>query len=404
INESFVDGSVSMAGMEKSVMLFVEKLRAIRHHFTERIIVDKMLRGLARMHGYTEKPSTQVAHHYRIAKREVSDADLMIPTVEWDKPLEPHADLDYWDLLERLEQKNIPIPKRKWAQAAGYDFEETFKSAETDMDDRAKLYKILSAQAKQAEEAGFDVEGNLMASGEIGGPGGPGGGPGDFELGAGEGFELGGGGGGGSEFEPGAPPLEMELPAAPEATPTPEAAAPAGEGAGAGAAMEHARFQVDRPAGRFRYATMQDYPDLENQLRGVAVWDQNGSAFGLNRRRMAQLLSYVCSVPVQDRNGRYLSRLLSKEGLNSVQAGTVQYCAARLGFVQHPYMDAETVRHLQSTLVDLSNQYGLTKALTREFELLSRVAETKTKVPAAGLKNLTSGDQSPSHRVLTGVV
>lgn len=45
------------------------------------------------------------------------DVDYTLPTLEWDVPIEP--DEDYLKLLEDLETKGIPIPKRMYAQAAG---------------------------------------------------------------------------------------------------------------------------------------------------------------------------------------------------------------------------------------------------------------------------------------------
>ena len=405
LSNSFLEGEASYSSMEKDLQVFVEKLRAIRSHFTETVITNKMLKGLARMHGYAVSRKPQVAHHYRIAKREIADADLMIPTVEWDRPLEPHADLDYWDLLERLEGKGIPVPKRKFAQAAGYDFDEGLEAAPADMDDRAKLYQIKSAQAQQAEQAGFDLEGNVLAGGEIGGGGGGldlglgggtgGGGIGDGdpgELPPGEDFE----GGGDAGFDLSAPPAAMELPGGD--TGGDDAGAPEG----AGASMEAARFPVRDPHGRFRRAMPNDYRDITDKLACVQIWNQD-QYLGMTRQQVAQLVDRIAHTAPQQRNGRYLARWLYRKGLDSVQAGTVQYCAARLGYLREPAVDNETIRYLQATLVDQSNEHGLTAELQQEFELLTRVAETRSKVPTAGPRNLTSREL-PEHRVLTGVV
>lgn len=403
INDSFLDGSTTLASMEKTVALFVEKLRAIRTLFTERIVVDKMLKGLARMHKYYEKPATQVAHRYRIAKREISDADLIIPTVEWDKPLEPHADLDFWDLLERLEQKGVPIPKRKWTQAAGYDLAETFDNAEGDLQDRARLYTIKAAQAKQAERAGFDLEGNYLGAGagEIGG--GPGGGFGD--MGGEGGFDFGEPGGGadfelppGEEFEMGpeleTPPADMELPAA-----------PAGGDEGMGASLDGARFPMRNTPLHRRHAEAIDYRDLEQTLRDIDIWDQHDSVLGLPRRRVAQAIDQIAHRPADQREGRHLRRLFHKEQLSGAQSSIIQYCAARLGFIQRPDMTDDGLQFLQHVLVDKANQAGLTPQLNRELELLTSVARNRSKTPAAGPRNVTSRQADlPDSKVLTGVL
>jgi len=403
INSSFLDGSTTLASMEKTVAIFVEKLRATRTLFTETVVVDKMLKSLARIHGFVDKPATQVAHHYRIARREVSDADLILPTVEWDKRLEPHADLDFWDLLERLEQKNVVVPMRKWAQAAGYDLDETFDNAQGELQDRHKMYQIKGALAKQADKAGFDLEGNYLGGGgaEIGGGGGLGGfgelgggeGAGGFgELGGGEDFEL----PPGEEFETApaleTPPAEAELPAA-----------PAGEGAGA--ALDSARFPVRRHPQQFRYAMPNDYQDLEKTLKSVSIWNPDGVVMGLSRRRVAQQLDKIAHRPVEEREGPRLQRMLLRDELTVPQAGVVQYCAARLGFVKEPDLPQESVQFLQHVLVDKANQEGLTPQLNRELELLASVVRRRDWIPDARRVGMAlRPDRVPDHSVLTGVL
>ena len=407
ISEAFLDGSASYNSMEKVLYVFVEKLRALRSHFTEQVIVNKMLKNLARMHNFTQKKQAQFDHHYRMAKKEINDSDLLIPTVEWDRPLEPQADLDYWDLLERLDQKGIPVDLRGWSQAGGFDLDEAIDNAQTDLEDRAKVYQILSARAKQAEKAGFTIAGEFIGEqGAIGGGGGGGG----FDFGGdtgGGGFgELGGGeaGGGegfapdlGTEFEQ-APPLETP-PATPELPPpTPPA------GGGAGASLERARFTVQQPQQHARYASPR-YQDLEQALLAVAVWHTDGTTFGLPVRRVAQLVDKIAHRDPHKRDARQLTRMLAKEeGLNSIQSGVVQYCAARLGFLPSPQISHETIRHLQHMLTDQAEQHGLNQQLNREFEILARVANVRNRTPVAGYRNLTSRDDLPDHQILTGIV
>ena len=409
ISEAFLDGSASYNSMDKVLYVFLEKLRAMRAHFTEQVIENKMLKNLARMHDYTQKKQAQFDHHYRIAKKEINDSDLLIPKIEWDRPLEPQADLDYWDLLERLDQKNVPVDLRKWSQAGGFDLDEAIDNAQSDLEDRAKVYQILSARAKQAEQAGFTAAGEFIGEqGAIGG-GGAGGGfdfGGGSELGGGSdlggGGEAGGGGGGldlgpGTEFEL-APALDTP-PATPE-LPTPEPPA----GGGAGASLEHARFPVQQPAQHVRYASPH-YHDLEKALHSIAVWRSDGTTFGIPIQRVAQIINKIAQRDPRDRDVRQLTRMLVKEErLNSIQSGVVQYCAARLGFLPNPHISTETIRHLQHMLTDRAERNGLNQRLNQEFEILARVAKARNLTPVAGYKNLTSRDQVPDHQILTGIV
>lgn len=408
ISESFLSGEASYNSMDKVVQIFVEKLRAIRYHLTEEVIVNKMLKTLARINGFVYTPKTQTAHHYRIAKRDYTDADLIIPEVEWDEPLEPQADTDYWNLLEQMQAKGIPVHMRKWAQAAGYDLDESFENAQQELEDRAKVYKIKSALAKQADKAGFDLEGQYTGgAGAIGGGGLGEGGGGFGDLGGGGETEFGpdleGGGFDLGPAEMGTPPATPELPA--PATEAPEApAAPPSGGEGAGASLLAPRFTVEKPTKLQRYADPR-YPDLERALGNVAVWNETDHLFGLPRRRVAHMVDLVAHRKPEDREGRVLSRYLKKQGLTELQSEAVQYCAARLGFMKAPTLSDTTIQHLQHHLVDLANQRGLDRQLNKEFELLTKIAKKRSRVPAAGPRNVTSLQANiPDAQILTGVL
>lgn len=385
ISQQFLDGEASYSSMEKVLHVFVEKLRSTRNYFTEKVIIDKMFKTLARMHGFHEKSKTQVAHQYRIARRNISDAELVYPTVEWDQPLEPEADLDKWELLERLEQKNIPVMSRTWAQAAGYDLDAAFDSAQSEIEDRAKIYQIKGALAEQADKAGFDMEGNYIAGGEIGaGPPGLGedlgfGGPEEFELGPGEEFET-------------APALETP-------PPTPELPAPeAPPEEGAGAALDGARFPVRRPRQHRRVAAGPPH-QVDQLLQRIALWDDDGQALGLHRQHAAKILANVAKLAPQQRNARYLQRYFLQRGLPVVQAGVLQYCAARLGLVKTADLGPDTTRYIEHVLVDKANKIGVTAEINHELEQLAKISRNRPK----SRPGQQYEDKLSSTEVLTGI-
>ena len=400
ISESFISGEANYNSMDKVVLIFLEKLRAMRTLFTQEVIINKIFKTLARLHDFTYKPQKQTAHHYRVARKTITDADLIIPEVEWDKPLEPKADMEYWDLLERLQGKGIHIHYRRWAQAAGYDLDESFDNAQQELEDRTKMYTLKAALAEQADKAGFDLEGNALgAGGEIGG-GGFGGG-GDF-----------GGGLGGSEFGPDLEGGGMELgpsdlgggPEAPPATPElpePVAPTPPAGGEGAGAALEKARFPVKRPRRQRRHAQANDLPAM---LRDLPLWDKQRQVFGLPFARVATLVDEISRRSYQEKDSRILTRYLRKQGLTTMQAETVQYCAARLGYMKTPQMSPTTIRHLQHYLTDRANQHGLDDKLNAEFSQLVKIANYRSKSSVGLMQNIKSiQDDLPDDKVLTGV-
>lgn len=399
INDAFITGEATYNSMETVLSVFLEKLRAVRRLFTKRIIMDKMLRTLALEHGCVQRTKAELAHRVRFGhsiysarrKRDITDADLILPTLEWDQPLEPFADRDYWDMLQQLEEKGIIIPLRKWSQAAGYDLKESLDNTEADIHDRKDMLAYKKAVYAQAEESGFDMEGNFIgeeAGGEEGGMG-------EFEFGGGEeeetegeeGFEF------EEEYET-APPAE---PAAPES--------PAASEEGAGASLDGARFPVDVPPTQTRYGhpTAAEV-NLEHRLGYLPLWDEADTIFSVPRRRVAHHLDQIRRSDPQLRDARNIYKLLRKEGMNTLQADAVLYCATRLGHLRRPQLDSESIAVLQKYITDRANG-RFSRKITRELEALTRIARAgrKPTMSRTGFAKILSKDTLPHDKLLTGL-
>ena len=258
------------------------------------------------------------------------------------------------------------------------------------------MYKIKSAQLKQAEDAGFDLEGNYMG-GEVGGGG--------FGGGEGGGFEFEPGGGGeGEEFDLG-PPMEEELPATEiEAPPaTPELGPPAGEGEGAGADLLAPRFKVRTPQNHLRTG---EYQDLEQVLDILPIWDRGDQVFGVPKRRVAYLLDKIAHTNPRKRDGRVLVPALHKEGLTQTQAELVQYCGTRLGLIAYPQINGETIERLQKLLTDKADEHGLNQQISDEFNHLARVVGRRIGAsPQTQMgRKLSHESRLSNAQILTGVV
>jgi hypothetical protein len=382
ISETFLTGETNYNAMDKIMSAFMEKLRAVRSLFTRKIVVEKIFRTLALQHGYVRRSQAELSHRLRISRKKMpTDSELILPRVEWDKPLEPRADSDLWDMLQALEDKGIPIQIRKWAQAAGYDINEALNNQAADLSERAKIYAYNRALSEQAEEAGFDAKGKYLGGGEgggespfgggEGGEGGEGGGLGGL---GGEGGEE-GGLGGGAEM----PPLggEEMAPAAPATV------APAGAGAGGaapgpegvGASSLAPRFKIKNQPGQYRKGSVYSKPvDLETMLAKIPIWEDN-LAFGLPRRRVAQLVDELTRKDPHDRSGHNFYRWARKEKLTALQADIVEYCAARVGVVVNPEMAGDSISVLAKTLVAQADKSGLTPELDQELDMLSSIME-----------------------------
>jgi hypothetical protein len=439
ISESLLTGEATYNSMEAVLSVFLQKLKAVRRLFTQKIIVEKICRQIAENWGFYKTPQKQIRHGYRIARsKRRNDAELMLPAVEWDQPLEPTADREYFDMLQQLDDKNIPIPPPVWAQAAGYDLKKHLEAKDANLEVEKEILEYRRAQIELYDEFDFGPdgeyvleegmpgeEGGLFGGGGAEGFGGGGGlfggeeeGGGLFGEEGGEGLgelggeELGGGlgelGGGGGGEETG---LE-----------------------GFGADGEHARFPHPRrrprmvkgntsrrrPQRAVRAQVMTregNDPNIERTLSRLPLWDQGDTLFGLSRRHAAKILDRL-----QRSNPKKLAEtarslpayLCRKEGLSNLQAESATYLAMRLGYVPHIPLSSDTYETLGRYVSSKMNGQGLTKPITNEFMALSATMQKAgkytpdaiTRVPNVSnrIKKVVMAERKlPHHKVLTGV-
>ena len=378
ISETFLSGEANWNSMEMILSTFLEKIRAVRAYFTKKIIVEKMFKQLAQIHGFTKRSEAELNHRVRTGRkaRRQSEPELWIPTVEWDKPLTPIADSEYLQILDGLEEKGFPVPIRMRAQVAGFDIDKALESFRSDVDTRKRIYEQQVQLAKLKEQFAIEGGGEAGGGGGLEGLGGLGGGE---ELGGG----LGGGGGelGGAELGGetggGVPEIPPETPPAEGAPP----AAEAGPG-GAGASGSTKRFRVNNPTTRMVLGNNSEavVQDVMRDLEKLPVWDRDGYAFGMAKRRVAKIMDRICHTDPDRRRRRELSKSLvatlqRTEGLSRHQAYFVHYAAIRLNLVPPAELGRDAFDLINKFYLDKMASTGLSKSVTREVTFLSRISE-----------------------------
>lgn len=414
-------GEANWNSLEMVVSVFLEKVRAMRRHFTQKIVVEKMFMTLARQHGYTKTTEAQLAHRIRIAKKDLTDDDLLIPTVEWDRPIEPVGDEAFVDILDRLSEKGLPIPVRMLAQASGFNLDKALESFEADLETQKKIYQYRLAQIELGREFGFDAEGNYVGEefeGEVAGEEEEGGlGAFEEEFGV-PGGEEGEGFPGGEEGEEEAGPGEEAGEEAPPGAPT-------GPEEGFGASPDGARFPVEEKPSKIVTGSTDDEdpgtlltPEsgtVEARLDKLPIWDRQGLFFDLPKRKVAKLLYEISTTDPSKRERGRLAKTLPKrwstEGLTEVQRQTMAYLAMRLGYIPIMKLQPPVYDYLKRWVTERMDQQGLTGAITQELYALSKFSELnsprKKKIDSpnfmrrfrnAGEARLKSKD------ILTGVI
>lgn len=410
VSENFLAGEATYNSMETVLSVFLQKLKAIRRLFTKRILQEKFCGQLAKNNDFYKTPQKQIRHGYRIGRKNLSsrsDSDLLIPHMEWDEPLEPTSDREYFDMLQAFEDKTgVVVPIKKWAQTVGYDLDKHMLSAEDDLETRKELLAQRRAVIEQREEFGFDAEGAFSESEELpfgggGGSGdslfgGEGGGGADEELGGGGlgdlgAGELGGGGpiGGGGDLGGGASEETFSTPALDSLE-------------GFGADTEHSRFPIKKRKTPIQvHAEVITPPgkdkNIEDTLKRLPLWDDGDTLFGLRRRHAAKILDVLDHTDPKRRK-KVVSTLpvflRRKEGLTHLQSEALLYLGMRLGYVPPVTLDSETYEALSRYVTSKMNGSGLTKPITTELTSLSAIMQVAGKIssPFSMEKNGSAGE------------
>lgn len=171
ISEALLAGDATYNNMEQARSVFTEQIRVLRTHLTSQIYY-KQFKILARAHGFRKKKQADNDHRVRTGRKpdeekkvheqltnrdafnlqdlsqedafEIPDDDLITPTVHWRKSLLPEGDREYLELLELVEEHDMPIPLKIWAARAGYDLNEAMGMLDEDVKIRRRIKEYKS--------------------------------------------------------------------------------------------------------------------------------------------------------------------------------------------------------------------------------------------------------------------
>lgn len=156
MSEAFISGDATLATVEASMSVFIERLREMRDSATRELFYDRMFPTIAARNNITK---ARFGLHSEMGKkigrrsredalyRELADADAptfdpkkhLLPEVVWHKKLRPEGDEAYVNLLGVLEEKGVPISVQMWAAAGGIDLDKTIQAMDEDIEYRRKM-------------------------------------------------------------------------------------------------------------------------------------------------------------------------------------------------------------------------------------------------------------------------
>lgn len=221
VSKSFLAGEVSYSSAAAGLTVFLQRLKAMRDYFVNEWLIPKFFLPVAQMNKWI-KPSKASAGGGQVqikrSSRELIEENMyIIPTIEWEKSLDPSVDNERIDAMTALENNlRIKISDSKKFSSAGLDPEEEWKTI---------IEETKTKQRLAGEDPMLQVALGLVAPADPGA----------------------GGGGGGAMLSPGIPPEAMGMP--PTGDDTGGGAPPPDAGGGAPPPMpEGASLSADQGA------------------------------------------------------------------------------------------------------------------------------------------------------------
>lgn len=151
ISETFLSGEASYNSMEQVIGVFLDRIRAHRNFVTYRLLIDQILKPLAKKHKFIHTTKARLAHRIRVADSD-DRTDYILPSIVYEKKLRPTENKDFLEVLATLEEKGFPITMRTWAATAGLDLQMEIDQ----MDDDISVRKLFEQQKQRIESVGSE--------------------------------------------------------------------------------------------------------------------------------------------------------------------------------------------------------------------------------------------------------
>jgi hypothetical protein len=141
MNESFLTGNASFASAEQAYSSFLESQAAYREKLTDDVFYRKIFPLIAVVNHLYKDPNGMRANESVVDFLFNANArsNLKIPQVHWVKKLTTNREEGMMDMLDQLDQRNVPIPIKMWAAAAGIDLESLIRDLSEDTELRKRL-------------------------------------------------------------------------------------------------------------------------------------------------------------------------------------------------------------------------------------------------------------------------
>lgn len=161
ISEGFLTGESTYGTAEVNLSVYMERLKTERALYTQQVFYTKLFPTIAAVNKFYKDDAKISGNDHG----KVNDpSQLIIPQIHWHKSLEPINDDQTMNILEKLEEKGVPIPLRMYAAAGGLDIEDLVKDFDDDLDYRKQVAKYAQKIQDLAPDEDYGDEGDYEES------------------------------------------------------------------------------------------------------------------------------------------------------------------------------------------------------------------------------------------------
>lgn len=159
ISEAFLSQDANFSNAETALSVFLENLDAYRTFLTYKVIYNKIFPVISYHNGFYQAGKESRKGSMGKALYLINNqSDLVIPKLVWHKKLAAKSDKDPFDVLEKLTEKDIPIPLRMWLAAGEVDYDSLVHELEEDKAIREAISKFSGTRVGYGDDNQGGIE------------------------------------------------------------------------------------------------------------------------------------------------------------------------------------------------------------------------------------------------------
>lgn len=150
-NDSLLSGEATYTNQETARSFLMEKANSLRDVITNRIFYKKLFPLIAKLHGFV-KNSDGPLSGAKPSQREIlsmPESELIMPTIRWKKDLIQESNQSKIDMLEKAEEKGVPVTIKNWASACGLDLQDQIGDMNLDSELRRRINEYKSSYKEE---------------------------------------------------------------------------------------------------------------------------------------------------------------------------------------------------------------------------------------------------------------